>query len=577
LEDIHDCAAVNGEFAISGTLLSYQDVIDGVEGNKKFNYGYYRFADHPYIRKIKVAFKDYYNFKHCLLFTSIETGLFELIRYLSLEDMEEPVRLICIDVNKDFLYCEKNKPFIKNVIHLSVDELDTMQDSNRQDVIVIAGKSLLSLENNNSAIRRLKIPVISLFENPNDTLISMPLALPLADYRMVPLNELSDRVKGGALLSNNDRQMNEMNANFRLRGALLSSRNAACFIHDKDISPKNSSIETDLKHKIANLEDGEDCFLFPSGMNAIATLMDILVHHENNEVIAIGHLYTDTYAMLRHNTYSEYGIQGIFVGIEDIDHLEDYITEKTAAILTESITNPLNDVPDLKFISNIAYKYQIPLIVDNTVATPYNIQPLNLGVTCVVHSTTKYLNGANNHGGGAIVTSNKVISEKIDDYQARVCNHLSIPEMEVLFNNLRDFEERMVRFNDNAKNMAHVLENHPQVKKVHFNFLESHRSYAIAIKLLKGPGSVVSFTLKKDNPEGLQKFYNTPMDHIIKAPSLGSNRTLLCPYTLLAHYNESDKMLADIGLSRYLLRLSVGCETEFQPVVDDLLKALDQV
>jgi cystathionine gamma-synthase len=112
------------------------------------------------------------------------------------------------------------------------------------------------------------------------------------------------------------------------------------------------------------------------------------------------------------------------------------------------------------------------------------------------------------------------------------------------------------------------------VKAVFFNGLPSHRSYATARRLLRGPGSVISFTLVRDTWEGLRAFYDSPLFGIIKAPSLGSDLTLLCPYTLLTHYLDADEELAAIGLPRFLLRIAVGCEGDITPVLESLEDAL---
>jgi len=144
----------------------------------------------------------------------------------------------------------------------------------------------------------------------------------------------------------------------------------------------------------------------------------------------------------------------------------------------------------------------------------------------------------------------------------------------VLEKNLGSLRERMGRFNENAKRVATFLSAHRGVKVVYFNGLPSHRSYATARRILRGPGSVISFTLVRDSWDGLRAFYDSPLSGIVKAPSLGSDVTLLCPYTLLTHYDDTDQELADIGLPRFLLRIAVGSETDIAPVLESLEDAL---
>lgn len=572
-----DSDPIEGEFAISGTLPSFNDVIDSMEGNRQFKFGYFRFTDHPYTRKIKSSLRSFFNFRHCILFTSYQTGLYELVREISFENPDGPSRLVIFDLNDNSLAALQNLPSVKSIRHDSIENFTTIYDLGYKDLIIINQASVAMLEKLDQETEKIithnRISVIAVFDNL-DNLNDMIINSPLVKYWLIPLNKCDSEIKGCALLSNNDRQMSELNRKFRLRGALLSSRNAACILKGKKEIAHDRSIEQKVENHLAILEGGKSCFLYPSGMNAIATLLDILVKEEKNEVISIGHLYTDTYETLCYDKDSQYDIRGIFVDVDKQHRLADSISAKTALIITESITNPLNDVPDVEFICDVADQYRVPVIIDNTIATPFNFKPLKVGARAVVHSTTKFLSGKNNHGGGAIVTNDDILIEKLSELQSAEGNLMSFLEAEVLWNNMQNFQERMILFNKNSQTLAQILENHDKVKKVYSNYLKSHRSYNTARKLLIGPGGVLSFTLKEDNREGLEKFYNFAMLYIKKAPSLGSNRTLLCPYTTLAHYHESDTVLNNIGLSRYLIRVSVGCEKNFHPVINDLNNAL---
>jgi cystathionine beta-lyase/cystathionine gamma-synthase len=212
--------------------------------------------------------------------------------------------------------------------------------------------------------------------------------------------------------------------------------------------------------------------------------------------------------------------------------------------------------------------------VDNTIATPENCHPLQLGADYVVHSTTKYMNGRNDHGGGAVIVRDPRCARLLDDCQARMNDRMGPLDAAVLEGNLGSLRDRMGRFNQNAVRVASFLSEHRGVKVVFFNGLPSHRSYATARRMLRGPGSVISFTLVRDSWDGLRAFYDSPLAGIVKAPSLGSDVTLLCPYTLLTHYNDTDEELAAIGLPRFLLRVSVGSETDIGPVLQALEEAL---
>jgi cystathionine beta-lyase/cystathionine gamma-synthase len=281
----------------------------------------------------------------------------------------------------------------------------------------------------------------------------------------------------------------------------------------------------------------------------------------------VGHLYSDTYQSLRLG-------DAHFLEVDQLDRLDRVVGEQTAAIFTETVTNPLSDVPDLDVLARVAHAHGVPLVVDNTIATPANCRPFEHGADYVIHSTTKFLNGRNDHGGGAAIVRDPASARLLEDSRAALDDEMSPLEAAVLERNMKSFPERMQRFNANALRVASFFEAHPCVERTYFNALPSHRSYRVAQRILKGPGSVIGFTLKNDMLSGLRAFYDSPLIGIHKAPSLGSDETLLCPYTLLTHYDSTDEELAEIGLPRFLLRVAVGSERDIGPVLASLDEAL---
>ena len=147
-------------------------------------------------------------------------------------------------------------------------------------------------------------------------------------------------------------------------------------------------------------------------------------------------------------------------------------------------------------------------------------------------------------------------------------------ESAVLWEYMQDFRERMERFNINCNVLAEFLSAHSAVDFVYHPSLNSHSSYATAKKILSGNGGVVSFTLKDESENALKKFYDREFSSMIKAPSIGSNQTLICPYTLLTNYFYTDEELNEIKLPRHLIRISAGCETEIDGILEDLDFAL---
>ena len=147
-------------------------------------------------------------------------------------------------------------------------------------------------------------------------------------------------------------------------------------------------------------------------------------------------------------------------------------------------------------------------------------------------------------------------------------------ESAALWECMQDFQERILRFNTNCSVIAEFLSTHLAVGFVYHPSLNSHSSYDTAKKLLSGNGGVVSFTLKDESENALKNFYDREFSSMIKAPSIGSNQTLICPYTLLTNYFSTDEELKEIKLPRHLIRISAGCETEIDGILEDLDFAL---
>ena len=139
---------------------------------------------------------------------------------------------------------------------------------------------------------------------------------------------------------------------------------------------------------------------------------------------------------------------------------------------------------------------------------------------------------------------------------------------------MHDFKERMLRFNENNLSIANFLKSHPAVERVYYASSPSNFSSSSMPKLLSGSGGVVSFVLKNDTEENLRNFYDGKFSFILKAPTLGSNQTLVCPYSMLTHYHDSDEDLLEIKLPRYLIRIASGSEKAIEPIITDLNSAL---
>ncbi len=495
--------AVGGDYAITGTYPSLDDIIAFKEGSAELDHGYYRFVQHPAVRRLEAALCARFDRRHCRLTESMPVALNELN--------------LC---------------------------LGALSDLGRTDIVVLTAE--------------------------DDELSAPTASSSAAGFIVLGLAAAGGAVRAGAVLGDSDRIMGALAEQMKRRGPILSGRVAELYLSGSKsilLPAAVASAPARVAASLCRLEAGTHAFLYASGMSAITRVLDLLCRPGRSQVVAIGHLYSDTYQSLLLG-------HARFLGVDEVDALDRRVTDQTAAIFTETITNPLSDVPDLDALARVAKARGVPLVVDNTIATPANCRPFEHGADYVIHSTTKYLNGRNDHGGGVVIVRDEARARLLADSQALLDDGMSPLEAAALEKNMVSFPERMQRFNANAVRVASFLEAHPGVGRTFFNGLSSHRSFATARRILQGPGSVIGFTLARDSLAGLRAFYDSALCGIHKAPSLGSDATLLCPYTLLTHYTNTDEELADIGLPRFLLRIAVGSERDIGPVLASLDEAL---
>ena len=568
-----DSIPVGGDFAITAILPTLQNIVDWQEGKIELEHGYFRFVDSPILKTLQESISQHYHLRNALAYTSQETAFYELFHYLSSKKKIQHIQYV------SDLSAEEQSVFTQKLHSLSIeveiqspakfDEGSPLTESLAQVMIFALRDPLAFFEKHQQWLQQCKKKRISVVVYASEFLPKVEL--PAIGYWIFPLSVVnSPSMIGGILLSNIDRAMAELLERRKIRGPILSSRNAKFFMNQEIARPTIDS-STAILEELCHYENAKAGLLYPSGMNAISTLLDLAISKERPQMIIIGHLYADTHSLLAVPKKEANTPENIFLSVHELDQLESSLTEYSGAIMTESITNPLNDVPDLAKIAEIAQKYHIPLLVDNTCGTPLNCQPMEYGADYVIHSTTKYLSGNNAHTGGVILFRKQENYSRFAKHQSHWKNTLSPLEANNLFQCMQDFPQRMERFHQNAQKVATFLENHPAVKSVYYCGLTSHSSFANASTLLKqGFGAIVSFVLQQEDLETLRKFYDSLPPAVTRAPSLGSNQTLLCPYTLLTHYHESDETLKEFRMPRYLIRIAVGSEHQIQPVIDAL-------
>lgn len=362
----------------------------------------------------------------------------------------------------------------------------------------------------------------------------------------------------------------ELHERNRRRGGSLSARNVQALLEGK-CRFIESGIEAACANALLEMEKASSIHFYPSGMGAVTAVLDLAITPEQNRVVVLGNVYRDTHLILEEQAWAGRDMQTDFLDTHDLEGLAKRIKDSAvAAVVIETITNPLIEIPDLPEIARLCQEAGKALLVDSTMACPLNVCPLDLGATVVMHSTSKYLSGSNTHGGGIVLTNHKEWAQKLSDQQREFGNRLSPLEFPPLLEGLHTYPERLKRFNRNGEALAECLRSHPAVETVYF-------ANQGVPDWLKGVGSVVSCELKEPSLEKLASFFDADLPGVVKAPSLGSNQTLFCPYVFLAYYDKSDEYLRECNLSKTLLRFAAGCEDDFSQVLDGVRRALDLV
>ncbi|NIP44842.1 MAG: aminotransferase class I/II-fold pyridoxal phosphate-dependent enzyme [candidate division Zixibacteria bacterium] len=323
-----------------------------------------------------------------------------------------------------------------------------------------------------------------------------------------------------------------------------------------------------LEKRLASLENGKYGIAFASGLAATATVILSLMK-AGDHMIAFDDLYGGTRRLFTMLFKENFNIDVSYVDARKAENIADAVKGKTRLIWLETPTNPLLKMCDIRSIASIAWDKKIFLAVDNTFMTPYFQLPLDLGADLVVHSTTKYLNGHSDSVGGAVVTSDDHIHDKIRFNQNAAGAILSPFDSYMILRGTKTLSLRMERHEKNALAIARYLENHDKIERVFYPGLESHPQHQLAKKQMSGYGGMVSFELKTDLErarafvEGLKLF--------TLAESLGCVESLVELPALMTHSSIPPEEREKTGIKDSLIRTSVGIEN-----IDDLLDDLTQ-
>ena len=324
---------------------------------------------------------------------------------------------------------------------------------------------------------------------------------------------------------------------------------------------------TALENSFASIENGKYGLAFGSGLAAIDAVIKLL--EPGDEVISTNDLYGGTYRLFT-SIFKKFGIKFNFIGMENASNIENFITDNTKLIWVETPTNPMMSIIDIKATAAIAKKHNVLLAVDNTFATPYLQQPLDLGVDIVMHSATKYLGGHSDLVMGALIVKNKDLADRlyfIQNASGAVCG----PQDSFLaLRGIKTLHIRMQRHCENGKAVAEYLANHPKIENVYWPGFENHPNHHIAKEQMNDFGGMVSFTTKGNNYAEAIKIVES-LKIFTLAESLGGVESLAGHPASMTHASIPKIEREKTGVVDSLIRLSVGIEDE-----DDLIADLKQ-
>jgi cystathionine gamma-synthase/cystathionine gamma-lyase len=320
-----------------------------------------------------------------------------------------------------------------------------------------------------------------------------------------------------------------------------------------------------LEACIAALEGADHGLAFSSGSGATATLLHLL--QPGDHIVSGDDVYGGTFRLFD-KVMRPLGVEASFVDMTEPANIEKALRPKTRMIWLETPSNPLLKVFDMKAVVDIGKSAGALVVVDNTFATPVLQRPLSLGATAVVHSTTKYMNGHSDVVGGAVVTSDAALAERLRFLQNAVGAVPSPFDCYLVLRGLKTLPLRMRQHVRTAQSLATQLARHPAVRRVHYPGLPDHPGFALASRQMQGPGGMISFEI--DGAFEQADAFLRKLTIFACAESLGGVESLAEHPASMTHASIPRHLREAVGISEGLVRLSVGLEQE-----DDLWADLE--
>jgi cystathionine gamma-lyase len=327
-----------------------------------------------------------------------------------------------------------------------------------------------------------------------------------------------------------------------------------------------------LEKNLAALENGVDAICFSSGLAAQDAVMKLL--QSGDEIVSCNDLYGGSYRQMV-RVYEKFGVKAKFIDMSEPRAIRKHLSKKTKLLWIETPTNPMLSIVDIEAICKIAQEKGIMTCVDNTFASPYLQNPLDLGADIVLHSATKYIGGHSDAIHGCLVVKDLELAKQLHFIQNATG---AVPGPQDCFLILRGIKTLHLRVREachNAEKIAHFLVNHPAVDKVYYPGFKTHPNHKIAKKQMRLFGAMVSFDIKGGEVEDAKKVLSGT--HLFSlAESLGGVESLIGHPASMTHASIPREERLKVGLTDSLIRLSVGIE-DVEDLIEDLKMALDKL
>jgi cystathionine beta-lyase/cystathionine gamma-synthase len=327
-----------------------------------------------------------------------------------------------------------------------------------------------------------------------------------------------------------------------------------------------------LEKNLAALEGAGHGLCFASGLAATNTLLQTL--SSGDHVVAGNNLYGGTYRLFE-LVLKRFGLEFTFVSTTDLDALDAAFRPNTRMVFLETPTNPMMQLTDIAAVSERAHRRRAVVVVDNTFMTPYFQRPISLGADVVLHSVTKYLNGHSDMIGGALVTSDDELAERLRFLQNAAGAVPGPFDCWLALRGTKTLAVRMKRHEENAIELARTLAAHPRVRAVFYPGLENHPQHALARRQASGFGGMISFVPGDGSLEAGRRVFDR-FRLFTRAESLGGVESLVCHPASMTHASVPRETRLAMGFADGLLRLSVGIE-DVEDLVADLDQALESI